>query len=258
MLSRLALRLCTMEALRPTACLAEVNPAPFPLLAGADVFDTLMSPISMKEKYSAVVVLFTEEDNRDPGQLAGGPPYKRTVDFVIEMSIVAQVPNPDNLSIYDPAIPESDSETEASLDILEAQVDFQLQLAPAGRMFRELTGQRITDFRSTPMRSSEEGARMAIRQLRMKITFDDDIYVAAPTAVAQGLDRLPQPLRGVISKLADTHYGKELATSLAVRAPVMPVVTPLKTATFSADVADSQGNTDGIADMLGSAENLDQ
>ncbi len=40
MLSRLALPLATLEALRPTACLAGDIPPPFPTLAGKSVFDS--------------------------------------------------------------------------------------------------------------------------------------------------------------------------------------------------------------------------
>lgn len=254
MLSRLALRLCAMEALCPTAALPA---GVFPTIAGKLVYDTRITPLDDINNTNPVIVLFTELDNRDPSQKAGGPPFKRLVDFVIEISVVASGPDPADPTNYVVVCPASDGEHEASLDVLEAQVAFQLFYSPQGLLFRKLTANRVTDFESLPVRSSEEGARIAMRQLRMKITFDDDVYVAAPTVAAVGLDRLSQPLRDVITALAGTAYGVDIATGLAAVAPQMPIATPLKTVTLDEDVADPQGVTDGNVDVSASADNLD-
>ena len=327
-LSRLALRLATMEALRPTACLAPATSAtpwtigaaglalfavpaglafarglpvvvaadanhwargtvytydagagllavnvsstagsgtfsawtisaPFPTLAGGMVFDSRLDPLDdmRADEQKPVIVVYTEEDNSDPGQAAGGPPFKHTVDLVVEVSVVAlaQV-MVDGVAQYVPATPATDAQSEASLDLLEAQVMFVLFASPIGYLWQKVTARRVIDIRSLPHRSSEEEVRIAMRSIRMKVTMNPDKLDAAPAVEPVGIARLPQPLQDVFAALAPTAYGATLAAGLAVSAPVMPIAVPLKTIAANVGV----DRTDGSIDIAASVDNIDQ
>src|SRR5579885_749339 len=193
-LSRLALRLATLESLRPSD-LVDGN-GPWPTLAGAYVFDGKLDPLDdldVDERRSTAVV-YTEEDNGDPAQKAGGPPFNRHIDLVVEMAMVALLPADANT--YLPGIPYTDGELDASLDLLEAQVRFALFYGTFGAtaifggvkrtLWRGLTANRVTEIHSLSHRSSEESARLAMRTLRMKCTVPDDQFDPAPSVAPTG------------------------------------------------------------------------
>ena len=71
--------------------------SPFPTLAKSYVFDSRLDPVEdlQVDEQRPVAVVYTEEDNGDPGQTAGGPPFKRTVDLIVELSVVAKGPVPE-------------------------------------------------------------------------------------------------------------------------------------------------------------------
>jgi hypothetical protein len=231
-LSRTALRLTAMEALRPSAIVLAGTAGPWPTLAAQYVFDSRLDPIGdlKDDERRPVVVIYTDDDSGDAGQKAGGPPFKRDVDLMFEISVAAMVT--DDGATYAPGTPLTDGELEASLDLLEAQIRFSLMYAPCGVLWRNLTGRRVTSIHSAPKRTSEESARLAMRTLRLKTTIPDDDYVAAPATALTGNDRLPEPLKSVIAALASGSYGAALGAGLAPPAPQMPVATPLQTVTF--------------------------
>jgi len=80
-LARTALRLATLEALRPTASIA--SDGPWPTIARKAVFDSRIDPLEdLKPGESQpVVCVYTDEDEGTSGQKAGGPPFKpRLID----------------------------------------------------------------------------------------------------------------------------------------------------------------------------------
>jgi hypothetical protein len=91
-LYRTALRLATLEALRPSGLLA--SDGPWPTLAGKHVFDSCIDPIEdlPVERATPVIVVYTEKDDGRSGQYAGGPPFLQTVDLVFEISRIASIP----------------------------------------------------------------------------------------------------------------------------------------------------------------------
>lgn len=230
-LSRTALRLATMEAIAPSASVVG-DAETWPTLATRYVFDSRLDPIAdlKPEEKRPVAVIYTDDDNGDPAEKAGGPPFKRIAELLIELSVVASVTEDGNT--YAPGTPESDAELEASLDLFEAQVRFVLFYGPTGRLWRQLTGRRVTDIHSVPKRTSEEGIRLALRTLRMKVTIPDDVYDPAPATTPVGNDRLPEPLKTVVAALAAGSYGAKLGAGLSPAAPMMPPRVPLNTVTF--------------------------
>src|SRR5437588_7149106 len=88
MLARTALRLATVEALRPTAALG--SDGPWPTLAGKLVFDSRIDPIDdlSPDQQRTVVCVYTDSEEGYAGQRAGGPPFKAVVDLVFEVSVL--------------------------------------------------------------------------------------------------------------------------------------------------------------------------
>jgi hypothetical protein len=226
-LARTALRLATMEALAPTVCLN--GAAPWPTLAGKHVFDSRLDPLEDLNPHESlpVVCVYTDHEEDYAGQKKGGPPFRQVVDLVFEISVVARVPSDADPQVFELAYPETDAEMEASLDLLEAQIKFVLLYHPGGKIWQDVTGRKVTDPRSVPHRSSEEGVRLARRTVTWKVEIPEDCFDPAPIVNPTGLDRLPQKLRGVIKALAATSYGAKIGQGLALGAPVMPLAQPL-------------------------------
>lgn len=223
-LMRLGLRVATLEALRPTSALPN---GPFPTSAGALVFDSLEGPINDIDpaERKVTISVYTEEDNADPAQKAGGPPFKCTVTILFEIG-VAQVGNDAQGAFV--GTPATDAEAEAMLDLVSAQILFVLCRGPTGRYWRQnFTARRITDIDSLPHRSSEEGVRLARRAMRMRVTLDDDVFDPAPAVTPEGIARLPQKMQDLYNFLSASAYGKPILETIAALAPVMPTATPL-------------------------------
>lgn len=262
MLSRLALRLATLEALRPTAALAV--PATLPTLAKQWVFDSRVAPIeselaALKEgQPQHYIAVYTEDDNGNSGQRPGGPPFNHFVDLCFEIgAIVAAKPLAGDDYIV--GHPETDAELDAELDLLESQITFCLLWGPTGVLWRKLTGMVVTDIHSLPHRSGEERQRIAQRTVRWKTRISEDKFDPAPAAAPTGLDRLPEPLRGVLAALPGSSYGQAIAEQLGIAAPVAPVAVPLQSVgiEISAD-GTAQDATTFAPRVAADANDLDQ
>ncbi|MDQ2080480.1 hypothetical protein RA307_09835 [Xanthobacteraceae bacterium Astr-EGSB] len=259
-LARAALRIATLEALRPTAAIvSDTHPAggPWPTLAGARVYDSRIDPVDdlAASERRPVIVIYTDEDNSDPAQKAGGPPYKRIVDLVVELSVIALgLVGEGEEEAYVVGTAYTDAELEIELDLLEAQARFALHYGPTGAIWRKLTGRKVIDIHSLPHRTSEEGDRLALRTVRIKLVIPDDCYDPAPSGSEAGNDRLPEPLRGVIIALAATSYGAKLAQGIAPAVPAMPAAVSLDAVALRLDVADPQGQPGGAVEAV--ADNL--
>lgn len=222
-LARTALRLAAIEALRPAASLAADGP--WPTLARHRVYDAKIDQIddlALKDR-APVVSVYTDDDESQTAH--SGPPFKRFVELCFELSIAQMAPSPDDPDLYEAAVPVTDAESEASLDLLESAIKFALMYGPTGRILRTVTGNRIEKITSKPTRTGEEAVRLAMRSLTMRVQIDDDCFDLAPLANATGLDRLPQPLRGVVQALGETSYGRAIGTALAAASPAAPVPT---------------------------------
>jgi len=256
-LARTALRLATLEALRPSAALA--SNGPWLTLAGKSLFDSRVDPIDDLSPHESrpIACIYTDDDEGMPGQKAGGPPFRMIVDLVFELSVVALAPSDADPDVYEAGIPETDAELEGSLDLLEAQIKFILLFHPNGFIWRRLTGRKVKSIHSVAHRSSEEAVRLARRRVVWKVEVLDDCFDAAPAANVTGLDRLPQPLRGVVETLAATAYGAKIAQGLALDTPTMPVAPPLKTVTLNEAVANPAGVMPAQPNIVGAVNDLD-
>src|SRR5712691_8718380 len=141
-LARTALRLATLEALRPSASLPD---GPWPTLAGKAVFDSRLDPIEDLQPGESrpVVCVYTDDDEGTSSQKPGGPPFKQIVELCFELSVIARVASVDDPGgdpgAYEAGVPETDAELEASLDLLEAQIKFACFFGPTGKLWRSVT-----------------------------------------------------------------------------------------------------------------------
>jgi hypothetical protein len=257
-LYRTALRLATLEALRPTAQLTAESPV-WPTLAADWVFDSRIDPLEddliRQGKPRAAIAVYTDGDLGYGSQHRGGPPFRRVVDLCFDISQIAWEPA-GNTGEYVAGIPLTDAELEAELDRIESEIALALLYAPGGKIWRQLTGSMVTDPHTTPHRDSEEGARLAWRSMVWKVQVPDDAFDGLPLEIPVGLNRLPQPLRGVAEQLMNSSYGVVIAQALGISMPTMPVATPLKTVTLGQEVLPPGEQHTGNANVAGVA-NLD-
>jgi hypothetical protein len=227
---RTALRLATIESLRPAALLN--TQGPWPTLAGARVFDTRLDPFDdIGPKPKAAIAVYTEADPGYAGQRRGGPPYRREVDLVFEISQIAKAQSDSDPSVYVAGVPLTDPELEAELDRIETEISLALMFNTNGitirhggetkPLWRALTGRMVTEPRSMPHRTSEESERLAMRTVTWKTQVPDDLFEIPPPADVTGLDRLPEPLRAVAKALENTPGASVLLKGLAGGMPTM-------------------------------------
>lgn len=259
-LARLALRLATVESLRPQA--AMISNSGFPTLARKYVLDSRIDPIEDLSEREAqpIVCVYTEADEGMAGQKRGGPPYLATIDLVFELSVVVKVAKDGDPGNFIVACPETDDELEASLDLLEAQIRFALNYGPTGDIFRDICHRRIHNPRSAPHRTSEEGVRLAKRTMTWRVEVNEDQYDAAPAAQPTGLAIFPEPLKRLAEKLPPLGYAMKLLNGLAAEptAPVMPVAVPLETVTMAIAVTNpTTGQQPDAPQIAAEVDNLE-
>lgn len=229
-LARLALRLATYEAMVPSSSLPD---GPWPTLAAKNAFLSRLDPIDdlSPQERRPVAIIYTEDESGEPGQLAGGPPFDLTVDLMVDLSIVAQVT--DDGDTYGVGSPYLDDELETSLDVFEAQVVFVLMFGPTGKLWRDLTGRKVISTHSTIKRGSEEGARLAIRTLHIKVKVPDDTYNPTPTGTETGTALLPEPLQTVANAIDTDSYGGKIIAGILAGVPRMSALPQFGGATMT-------------------------
>jgi hypothetical protein len=225
MLSRLALRLSMIEALRPLALHNAAPPVNWPTLAEKYVFDSEIGPLDDLKPETArpVAVVYTGDDRGQSGQSAGGPPFKHFVDAEIHLSLVMKETD-DNAESYVVGFPFTTPEMEASLDLFESQVKFALFAGNSGHIFRWLTGMVVENIDSEVLRSGEEKLPLAARILKFRVRVPEDCYDPLPAGNETGLVRLPSPLREVIEHLGGDAFIDAIKVNLGNAAPLAPVI----------------------------------
>jgi len=222
MLSRAFLRICALEALRPSALLA--TDTGWPTLAGKYVSDSRIDPIDddlASDERRPLIAVYSEDGHLSKIAQAGPVFYKGFVDLVFELSVVSRFAADGQAEpIIDFA--DTDAATEAQLDALEDQVFWCLHYSPTGRMFRQMSKLPFEEWGSMPHRSGEESVKLARRTVRAKIRVADACYLADVATVPADLDRLPPGLKAIADQLGGSTYLATLALGLARSASVMP------------------------------------
>jgi hypothetical protein len=258
-LARLALRLATVEGLRPTASLT--SNGPWPTIAQKYVLDSRVDPLNDVSPLEArpIVCVYTEHDEGTPGQKRGGPPFLATIDLTFELSVVVKVAKDGDPSQFVVACPETDDELEASLDLFEAQIKFALLCGPTGEIWRSICHRRIHSPRSVPHRTSEESVRLARRTMTWRVEVNEDQFDAAPSVAPTGIAIFPEPLKRLAEQLPALGYAMKLLNGLAGEptAPVMPTAVPLETVAMAVAIANPAGVQPAQAQIAAEVDNLE-
>lgn len=217
-LARTALRLATINALQG------LTPLSGPTIAQNRVYDSRINDFS-PETYGAdakpSIIVLTDEDEGDAlSDQNGGPPFRRTVNLVMEFAMVQgfDLPVVNGGTEFVAGYPATDAEHEASLDLLEFQIARRLSDDPseASVLWRSLCrAWKMDCHRQT---DEESGVKIAARILTWQCEINDDVIELFNTGtddIPTGLDILPPKLREVAYALPIGSTGRKTCEALA-------------------------------------------
>jgi len=206
-LARTAIRLGAVGILRGSA-------PDHPTLAGPRVFDSRMAdiaPENFSEDAKPILLVTTDSDDGDAlSDANGGPPFRRNIDLIVELAMVARYREG---SGYVVGYPDTDARLEASLDLLEHQVIDVLANGTTDLAIAFQTKIRIWSRKSHRQTSDDTGVKIACRVLTLSCEISDD--QGGPLPSATGLDRLPQPMRAICEQLPPGSSGRQACEAIA-------------------------------------------
>lgn len=229
MLSPEALRLVTIETLRPTAAMKGLEAFPTP--AGKNVLDSreaALSDLDSEREYTPVISVYTVESSHAArGEAAG----LDDVSCIATMDIVAELAqaSSDGDGEFAFAIAEGDPQARLVLAALCAKIRFLLEFSEKGVAWRRLAG-RVIGLDETTFAVPDIGLRLMRITMRYRIEVQPDDYATA----AGGL---PEPIASVVAALPNGSYAKTKLTELAEM--------------FSAEPAEPLGAINGTAGLPG-------
>lgn len=248
-LARTALRLAVVMAL------TNARQAPFPTLAGNDVYDSRMDPVQGAEKGELLphIVIYTDEDQgRGLSNNNGGPPFGQTVDLVFDLTIGMYDERDGEGGVFRI---ETEPALEGVLDLLEEQV-LEVFRTPrtvwAQRLFAHHIV-RIDSWNSRRFVEREAQVRLAGRQIIAQVFLQppDDAAIVTTAAPAA----LPEPLAGLVDAIidddgpgrADAEYLRDLILSSGV--PGAIVLPDLETIRIKESDGGGGKRPDGVAEV---------
>ena len=168
--------------------------APWPTLAGSNIFDSKIEPVEdMKgDRAFPCGVVYTDYD-KDGWNKAGVSHKDRLLTVTFEMLIVQaeKVDSNGGLEVYRLNTPVTDPEIEASLDIFEAQVYRALQKPSLSADLFSYLCTSVVNVISRRGASVEGGSRLAARQITIEMkTLRDNPEQRIPSQVAAFLNKL--------------------------------------------------------------------
>lgn len=255
MLARTFLRLCALEAVRPSSLLA--TDGPWPTMAAAHVFDSRLDPIDdlTEKERRPVIAIYTEDDHQEKIAQAGPIFYKSTTDLTFEIAVFT-LGEDDAGGGFVAGVPHTDAEAEASLDALENQIWHALHFGPSGALFRKIAKGPALHWQSHAMRGSQEAVRYAARTVRAKYDVREICYQAVPDAPPTGLDRLPPALKMIAAALDGSTYLAQVIAGVAGAAPVMPTRVNLESVAATIDPRTASTPADADVEIETKIDNL--
>lgn len=188
-LNRLIARLATVSALN------NYLEEPWPTLAGPNIFDSKIEPVEdMKlDRVFPCVVVYTDYD-KDYWNKSGFGGKDRLMSITLELLIVqAQPSSTEEPDTYRLDCPQTDSEIETSLDMLEVQV---FRALTAGTVASDALSYICPSASAVISRrgaSTEGGQRLAARQITLEMkAIRDNIAGTIPDPIALFLNELEQ------------------------------------------------------------------
>lgn len=213
-LNRACLRLAALAALRNAT------------MAQDRVFDSRIGALdrAKPEEIQPLITVFTEDQHGDAlARQNGGPPFKPTVDLVLEIAMAA-CGEEDGAQIL--LYPATSADLELSLDLIEMQARRALFDDPGRPATLAFLIAHTRVEKASSMRFTNAGAqeRIAVRYVTYTIEIPDDEIVTFD-ASATGLARLPATFRRVAA-LWDAG-GPERASALVLASALAQPTTPL-------------------------------
>lgn len=210
------------------AALSNAMTAPFPTIAKNRIYDSRIDPFQGGElgDIAPIAIVYTDDDDR--ASLSGnngGPPWRQTVNLVIELSmgmvgpltdpngepLVDEKGKPLNLNTFFPV--DTEPALEAALDLFEAQVERLFRQPPnvwAERLMKEPPHGvivRLENWSSKRYVEREAQYRFAARQLMISVMVPQppEPLVVAPPAEGEELPPpvIPAPLGPLLDDLIE-------------------------------------------------------
>ncbi len=206
MLSPEALRLVSIEVLRPTASLDTGN---FPTVAGRLVLDSreiAIQDIATDRPYTPVLSLHSSTATLKPrGEPAGfdDVEHEAVLDIIAELAVVAG----DGSGSYVDALAGTDPKARLVLAALCSKVRFLLERSSSGEPWRKLV-KRVVSVEEIPFAIPDLGLRYQRMTLRYTVELAADVF-----SIDEG--GLPEPIRSVFQGLPAESYAKEKLAELA-------------------------------------------
>jgi hypothetical protein len=206
MLSPEALRLVTVEILRPTASLSS---GVFPTVAGAMVFDSREVPVQDLDpdrKFTPVISVYSGDASlKLRGELTDmeDVEHQAVLDIVVELAIISSDPQ----GQFADAMAANDPQARLVLAALCSQIRFMLERSEAGYPWRKLA-KRVISLEELPFAVPDIGLRFQRMTMRYTVELSADVY-----QVEDG--GLPEPLRSVYAALPEGSYARAKLTELA-------------------------------------------
>jgi len=216
-MNRTALRLSTVAALSGGGA------APFPTMANQYVYDSRQDDIVdlSPEIRRPVIVVRTDDDERTYLTPQGAPSRamsRRSINLKVEISVIAAAIEQDGTPVV--GWPETDSELEAMLDLMEYQVEAALRGSTVWAMWWQHLWS-LEDWSSLPFFdvSDEGNARLAAREIRVRIRAKGEclpppVRIGEPVPEAE----LPADLVAVFDRIERDGAGDIKAAAAAIRA----------------------------------------
>jgi hypothetical protein len=236
MLSSEALRLVTVEILRPTASLIS---GVFPTVAGVNVLDSqaiAIEDIDPNRPFTPVIAIYSGDASlKARGEMTDllDVDNQAVLDIVVELAIV----NHDPQGAFADAMAANDPQARLVLAALCSQVRFMLEQSAAGAPWRKLV-KRIVSLEELPFAVPDIGLRFQRIIMRYTVEIAADSYEVE----AGGL---PEPLRSVYASLPVGSYAHakltELASYFAAETPAA-LHTLMMTAAFAGQEIDGGVN----------------
>lgn len=210
MLAPEALRLVTIEVLRPTAAV-EADDG-YPTVARGHVYDSREIPvqdIDRDRRYTPVISVHSNEARITPRGEASSltdVQHQAVLDIVVELAIVSS----DEGGEFVDCIAGTDPEAKLVLGALCSKIRFLLERSQDGAMpayWRRLV-KRVVSLEAIPFAVPDIGIRFQRVTLRYTVELMADVYDLSE-------DGLPQPLRGVYEALPAGSYARRKLAELA-------------------------------------------
>lgn len=185
---RLVTRLATVHALN------NYLEEPWPTLAGPNIFDSRIEPIEeMKfDRVFPCVVVYTDYD-KNHWPKAKSAHAERLLSITLELLIVQAKTDAPSSSTFRLDCPETDSEIEESLDVLEAQILEALKGGSVASDALQYLCPGMVDCVSRRGASVEGGHRLAARQMTLEMkALRENLTGVIPPAIGAFLDKLEQ------------------------------------------------------------------